>query len=357
MKMPGLALPPPAAVPLLGAGEALGVWRVVEPLHASDAGQWYSARHALAADRGAALLVLQRSERAADAMLRFADQAGDLGRLDHAAIRVPSDSGVTAGGQPYLILDWADGDPLLRACAALPLRVRLQLLVQLCELLRYVHQQGWLLGEIDPAMLWLGPDQHLTLMGVGLQRMPDPADPFERGTAPGALPGYKSPELQAGAPPSLSSEAFGVGALLLMLVDGRLPADLGEDFDAAALAGAWPELGAAERLSLDALLHKAAAPLPARRHASAEALADDLRAWLLGQNHSALTLTPMPVPAPALALASGPARGRLGLDIDFDVLESEPAALAAAQADGGSGWRRMLSGLASLMPGGRAARG
>ena len=260
MRMPELALPPLSAPPLLSEGLALGVWRLRKPLHASDGGQWYAAQHALATDQAGAVLVLHRSERAAGVMLRFADQAGDLGQLNHPAIVVPSDSGITPAGHPYLILNWVEGRPLPLACAGMPLRERLQLMVQLCEILRYAHQQGWLLGEVDPAMLWVGADQSLKLMGLGLTRMPDPADPFERGLSLGAMPVYQAPELHAGEPPSLASAVYGLGVLLCGLVDGRLPVDPGDGFEDASPATAWPSLSSAERLSLDALLRRAASP-------------------------------------------------------------------------------------------------
>jgi len=296
--MPELALPPPAAPVLLREGAALGVWRIDSPLHGGDgdsSGQWYRARHALAADQVAVLLLLPRSERAAGIMLRYADQAHELGQLKHADLAVPTDSGVTPSGQPYLMLDWAEGQPILRACASLGLRERLQLMVQLCELLRYAHQQGWLLAEIDPAMIWVDARQRIKLMGTGLLRMPDPSDPFERGMGLGSQPGYASPEALAGEPPSLGSEVYGLGALLCMLVDGRLPSMLGSGVDDVSPSASWAKLNAAEQFSLDALLHKAAAPYASRRHVSAEALADDLRAWLAGENHSALSLVAMPL--------------------------------------------------------------
>lgn len=294
MRMPGLTLPPPAALPLLAVGEPLGVWRVRGALHAGEAGQWYRVAHARNPDEESIALVLQRSERAAGVMLRFADLAGDLGLLSHPALAVPSDSGVTATGQPCLILAGRDGRPLLKALPELGLRARLALLVELCEALRYLHQQGWLLADVDPAMLWIDAQGRLQLMGLSLVRMPDPDDPFERGTGFGALPGYTSPERLAGDPPSLASEVYGLGALLCVLVDGRLPAEFGDGLAAAALASGWPELAPLERLSLDALMHKASSPLAARRHTTAEALADDLRGWLAGLGHSALRIDPLP---------------------------------------------------------------
>ncbi|CAN5322539.1 hypothetical protein BH11PSE10_BH11PSE10_13990 [soil metagenome] len=315
----------------------MGVWRLRSALHTSEGGQWYRARHALAVEQLGAVLVLRHSERAADVMLRFADQIGELGRLSHPAIALPTDSGVTAAGLPYLIIEGANSaccKPILAACATLGLRARLQWLSQLCEALRYAHQQGWLLSEIDPAMLWIDSfDQRPLLMGVGLVRMPDPSDPFDRGVSLGASAAYQAPELLAGAPPSLATEAFGLGALLTVLIEGRLPradlVDLGLEFDGdgpdtdagrlAVLTMLWPHLNGAELQGLLSLLRQSAAPLPADRHASAEALADDLRAWLAIRPVAAPVFAPVPapsikpvaaVPRPAVATADPvPARG------------------------------------------------
>ncbi|MCV2350916.1 hypothetical protein [Paucibacter sp. Y2R2-4] len=301
--MPELALPPPASQALLREGAALGVWRLCAALHgreATQSGQWYSAKHALAADQRCNVLVLPRSERAAGIMLRFGDLAGEMGHLDHPVIKVPTDSGVTNDGQPYMIFAAAEGQPIARACTSLPLRERLQLIVQLCDALRHAHQQGWLLAEIDPAMLWVDSSRKLSLMAMGLLPMPDPADPFERGQSLGSAPGFASPETLAGDPPSLVSEVYGVGALMCLLVDGRLPSQFGADPEAASPASSWPGLSAVERFSLDALCAKAVAPRASRRHAGVEALAEDLRAWLAGENHSALALTPMPATAASM---------------------------------------------------------
>lgn len=307
MRMPELTLPPPSPQALLREGAVLGVWRLRAALHGRDAlqgssaGQWYSARHAMAADRNCNVLVLPRCERSAGIMLRFGDQVGDLGALAHPAIKVPNDSGVTPGGQPYLIFDSSDGQPIVRACSTLPLRDRLRLVVQLCEALRYTHQQGWLLGEFDPALLWVNAERQLTLMGMGLLRIPDPADPFERGLSLASAPGFASPEALAGEPPSFASEVYGLGVLLCLLVDGRLPNQLDGSNDGHSPAASWPGLTALERFSLDALCAKAIAPQAARRYAGAEALAEDLRCWLAGEDHSALVLTPMPLLSKASA--------------------------------------------------------
>ena len=349
---------------MLREGEAMGVWRLRQALHASEGGQWYRARHALATEQTSAVLVLGRSEHAADVMLRFADQAGDLGRLAHQAIAVPTDSGVTAGGAPYLVVERADSaccKPILAACATLDLRERLQWLVQLCEALRYAHQQSWLLGEMDPAMLWIDTvDLRPLLMGVGLVRMPDPTDPFDRGVSLGATAGYQAPELLAGGPPSLATEAFGLGALLSVLVQGHLPVltavDLGLEFEdlaveaaagSAGLDALWPALNAAELAGLQALLRPCEALDATDRYVSAEAIADALREWL------ALLPTPAPIiPAGgaieinfAAVLASVASEGSRPLKSSAAPSVPEPAATSGWVATLGRRWRQAVGHL------------
>jgi serine/threonine-protein kinase len=281
--MPNLTLPPPAAAARLDEGQVLGVWRLKKPLpdgEQAHAGQWYSARHGLATAQQAAVLVLDRSDQGAGVMLRYGDQAGDLARLQHPHIAVPSDSGVTPDAHPYLILEGEHGEPLLPRLDDLGLRERIELLVQLCEALRSAHQQGWLLAEMDPAMIWLGPEGGVRLMGLGLARIPDPTDPFDRGLSLGAAPAFVAPERRAGGPPSLAGEVYGLGVLARVLVCGWQDTPRGPVPRAGSAGGSWPKLHEDQRMKLDALLRGAMADSPELRTRGAEGLADELREWL-----------------------------------------------------------------------------
>lgn len=281
--MPNLSLPPPAAAAPLEQGQALGVWRLIKPLpdgEQAHAGQWYSAHHGMATEQQAAVLVLDRSDQGAGVMLRYADQAGDLGQLQHPHIAVPSDSGVTPDAHPYLIVEGMHGEPLLPRLHQLGLRDRLQLLVQLCEALRSAHQQGFLLAEIDPAMIWLDPAGNVRLMGLGLTRIPDPTDPFDRGLSLGASPAFVAPERRNGAPPSLASEVYGLGALARVFVCGWEDTPKGLAPLRGSAADQWPRLKEDQQMQLDTLLRSAMAESPELRTRGAEGLADELRAWL-----------------------------------------------------------------------------
>jgi len=327
--MPAVQLPPPATVPYLGEGLTLGVWRLEVPLFAGDGGQWYRAAHSRAQGKKALALVMHRGELSAELLLRFADHADELMKLTHPRIAVASDSGVTPLGQPYLVLAAQEGQPILEAAEAMGLRERLDLAVQLCALLCHVHRQGWLLSEVDPELIWVDADGQVSLMGLGLVRIPDPDGPFERGRMPAALPAFVSPEQRGGHPASLAAEVYGLGALLHALVDGRLPTEMGSSVADASPSARWKELSLVERISLDALLRKAASPLVQRRQPSAEVLADDLRAWLIGGNHSAMSFAPMPeigASAKAMPVAAAARRRRWPLLVGLMLLVGASAA-------------------------------
>lgn len=308
MRMPNLTLPPPAAAAPLDEGQALGVWRLEKPLpdgEQAHAGQWYGAHHALATEQKAAVLVLDRSDQGAGVMLRYADQAGDLGKLQHPQIAVPSDSGVTPDAHPYLIIEGEHGEPLLPLLHQLGLRQRIELLVQLCEALRSAHQQGWLLAEMDPAMIWLDPAGKLRLMGLGLTKIPDPTDPFDRGLSLGAAPAFVAPERRHGEPPTLASEVYGLGALARVFICGWEDTPKGLAPLRGSAGDQWPRLKEAQQIKLDTLLRAAMAESPELRTRGAESMADELREWLgLSPPRSATAPVPLdaaPAPKPAAA--------------------------------------------------------
>jgi serine/threonine protein kinase len=283
MRMPNVKLPPPAAAAPLDEGQVLGVWRLEKPLpdgEQAHAGQWYGAHHGMATEQKAAVLVLDRSDQGAGVMLRYADQAGDLARLQHPHIAVPSDSGVTPDAHPYLIIEGQHGEPLLPLLHQLDLRERIELLVQLCEALRSAHQQGWLLAELDPAMIWVNPEGQVRLMGLGLARIPDPTDPFDRGLSLGAAPAFVAPERRAGGPPSLASEVYGLGAFARLLICGWEDTPTGPAPLRGSAADQWPRLREEQQIKLDALLRATMAESPELRTRGAEGLADELREWL-----------------------------------------------------------------------------
>ncbi len=289
--------PPDLDSPLhvLPVGERLGVWRIVEDIQVCASGHWYRGEHSMAPEQQVAVLVYEQAADAALVLLRFAEEQPGLQSLRHLDISLPQDSGLTADGLPYVVLRWMDGQPLLPAASELPLRKRLELICDLCDLLDVLHEHGQVLRELDPGTLWLSPQQRLRLMGQGLAPMLATEGLGDFGYSSAAIP-LLAPEQLDGQPAHLASEAYAVGMLMCLLVNGRLPGSdslvvghLGAPVHSLA---AWVSLSLGERQALDAMLSKSTAASMMERYTTARALADDIRAWLAGEVPSPLPPTP-----------------------------------------------------------------
>lgn len=272
--------PPPAV------GERLGVWRIVAPLFECASGQWFRVEHALAVTQSGLALVYRHEGDAQAVLMRFAEDSDALSRFGHPSHGAPLDSGLSPAGAPYLVVPPMEGAPLMRVAMALPLRRRMELLLDLIGLLDAAHEQHLRLQELDPGMLWLSPSQQLHWLGQGLS----PRD----SQAPAALVRAAEPLAHArqlaGGRPDAATEAYALGRLLGLLVNGRLPRregvpDEGRSVDEAEAGAApvaslqsWLSLTAAQRESLDQLLDKAM--MDGRSFADRRLLAQAVREWL-----------------------------------------------------------------------------
>ncbi|WP_343627905.1 hypothetical protein [Roseateles sp.] len=272
----------PAALPVVG--DRLGVWRVSAALFDCGSGTWYRVEHGMAAAQTGLALVYRHESDAQAVLMRFAEDSDALSRFTHPAYGAPLDSGLSPSGLPYLIVPAMDGAPLLRVAMALPLKRRMQLLLDLIEMLDLAHEQGLVLHELDPGTLWLSPAQQLHWLGQGLA----PTD----SQAPVALVRAAEPlaatRQRAGARPDAHGETYALGRLLGLLVNGRLPRregaeDLGLDevepgTTPVASLQSWLSLTAAQRESLDQLLDRAM--MDGRSFTDRQLLAQAVRDWI-----------------------------------------------------------------------------
>src|SRR5436190_1551288 len=129
---------------------------------------------------------------------RFAREGQILATLSHPGIVRYIDSGITAEGEPYLVMEWLSGDTLAAHLQQLPLT-----LAETCALgrrvasaLSAVHRRGVVHRDIKPSNLFLrgGAVDKAVLIDFGMARRPL-ADPklTVTGTMLGT-PGYISPE-------------------------------------------------------------------------------------------------------------------------------------------------------------------
>lgn len=342
----GVAVRAPAALPKVG--ERLGVWRVAAELFECASGFWFRVEHGKAAAQTGLALVYRHESDAQAVLMRFAEDSESLTRFGHATYGAPLDSGLSPTGLPYLIVPAMDGAPLLRVAMALPLKRRMQLLLDLIDILDAAHAQGLVLHELDPGALWLSPAQQLHWLGQGLA----PRD----SQAPTALVRAAEPlanaRQRAGGRPDANSETHALGRLLGLLVNGRLPRrDAAQDgaTEAAedevepgatpvASLQSWMSLTAAQRESLDQLLDRAM--MDGRSFTDRQLLAQAVRDWID---------TEPPASARSSSGAQGTASAPMPLLPPPPPLEADDTDRAGHPARLASSWLERFAGAALVL--------
>lgn len=247
--------------------------------------------------RQVAIKVLDRSPDDADWRRRFLAEREILARLIHPQIVRLLDAGETAGGVPYLVMEYVDGEPLdryLRA-HALALEARLTLFERIAAAVAYAHQMLVAHRDIKPANVLVGNDGQPHLLDFGIARLL--SEQAATATAARALtPRYAAPEQVAGTPSTAALDVYQLGVLLYEMLAGVPPF---AQYDGAALLRAVldedpPPPGKLARsrdavdarridADLDAICLRALRKEPSRRYASVDALLADLERWRKGE--------------------------------------------------------------------------
>ena len=129
-------------------------------------------------------------------------------------------------GDDYIVaMDWADGTDLARLLAdrgrpGLAPSSVLAYLAQAAEALTHLHTQSppVIHGDVKPGNLILTRGGRVKLVDFGLSSAPN----MPRRRA--GTPGYRAPELAAGADPSRASDVYALAATAFALLTGSAPA-------------------------------------------------------------------------------------------------------------------------------------
>jgi tetratricopeptide (TPR) repeat protein len=184
---------------------------------------------------------------------RFNREAALLAQLHHPAIVSYVAHGTTEAGQPYLAMEWLEGEDLTHRLLREPLRLpeALSLLRRAAEALAVAHRQGIVHRDLKPSNLFLrgGLPEDVVLLDFGLARQ---AVPTLMGvTGIGAVvgtPGYMAPE-QASSQPEIppAADIFSLGCVLYECLTGKRP------FEAPHFAAALAKILFAEPARLESL--------------------------------------------------------------------------------------------------------
>ncbi len=250
----------------------------------------YKARQ-VALGRVVALKMILSGGHAGDEdMARFRTEAEAIARLQHPNIVQIFEVG-THDGLPYFTLEFCPGGSLDRKLKATPLppAEAAALVETLARAIQAAHDKGVIHRDLKPANVLLAEDGTPKITDFGLAKKLDEAGQTQSGAVMGT-PSYMAPE-QAGLKGAVvgpHSDTYALGAILYECLAGRPPFKAATVLDTILqVVNDEPvpvkQLNGLVPIDLETICHKCLQKDPAKRYASAAALADDLGRFRRGE--------------------------------------------------------------------------
>lgn len=219
---------------------------------------------------------------------RFSRERALLAGLNHPQIAALLDGGETEDGQPYLVMEYVEGEPITEWVRRTgpDLSTRLRTLVRVCRAVEHAHQRLVLHRDIKPGNVLVRADGDPVLLDFGIGRELGGVHGLTETATLAFTPAYAAPEQFTGRGLTTATDVFGLGALLYEVLSGASLADLRRDGTALPLpsvAAPDPQLRDRLRGDLDRIVAKAMQAEPERRYAGAAGLGDDLERFLDGR--------------------------------------------------------------------------
>lgn len=242
-------------------------------------------------DRPVALKVLHSGMASGSAGLqRLRIEAEAAAKLDHPNI-VPIYEFGEHEGHPYLAMQLIEGVSLAeyveRTPGGLDERVAAQLLSKIARAVHHAHQRGVLHRDLKPGNILLDANNEPHLIDFGLAKCLEADAGVTQTGAFLGTPAFASPEQAAGQNKSITTatDVYSLGAILYALLAGQPP--FGGDSTAAIVEQVRNTKPRSLRIvrpqlhrNLEVICQKCLEKSPARRYASALALAEDLESFL-----------------------------------------------------------------------------
>ncbi|MBL8300307.1 MAG: serine/threonine protein kinase [Rhodanobacteraceae bacterium] len=279
----------------LPVGTVVGGWTVQQRIGRGGMGAVFLAtRDGDDYVQQGALKWIKRGMDSGEILTRFRRERRILAQLQHPQIARLLDGGVSELGQPWFVMEYVAGLPLNEWAAATQatLSQRLDLFVELAEAVAYAHAQLVVHRDIKPGNVLVDADNrpHLLDFGVAKVLEEDEADSRTQTGARFLSRAYAAPEQLRGEPVGTAVDVYALGVLLFELLSGARfhdnpAAHRGSASERLSNAAAAAQGGIAPRQlrgDLGIVVARATDPEPARRYATVQALADDVRRFLRG---------------------------------------------------------------------------
>ncbi len=292
------------------AGQIVGPFRLTHLLGSGGMGTVWQAERVDGFAQTVAIKWAHAAGLSSMSLARFSLERQLLAKLNHPGIARVVDGGV-GDGALWFAMEYVDGMSLDHFVTARQpsLNARIQLLIDLCAAVQFAHQNLVVHRDLKPANIMVQPNGCPKLLDFGVAKQLDQLEPITMSRAPMSF-AYAAPEQIRGDAITTATDIYALGVILFELLTGERPhkpvnrpggdASLSllqaiTDTDATApslvlsqATEAHTGFRAAQlKGDLDTIVLKALSRDPARRYASAQALAEDLQCYLDGQPISA----------------------------------------------------------------------
>ncbi len=295
------------------AGELCGAWRLEEIIGVGGMGEVWLATRADGLYHAKAAVKFLKSDGDSERFeARFAQERALLARLNHPGIARLIDAG-RLFGQPFLVLEYIEGSPLLNYVAehAKTVDARVAIIREIGEAVAYAHSQLVVHRDLKPSNVLVTPSGRAKLLDFGVAGLLEKTEHEETTSSEvtkiagrGLTVEYAAPELITGEASGVASDIYSLASLAYHLLAGHR-AHTPEKPGRAALehavlhlvpqrvseaAKARPPQNTKDNIApptdaarlvgdIDAIIARAMRIDPADRYRSMEAFVSDLRRW------------------------------------------------------------------------------
>lgn len=210
--------------------DEIGPYQLVSLLGEGGMGHvWLAVRSDGLYERRVALKLLRPGFGDAGLRQRFTRERQILARLAHAHIARLLDAGITADGQPYLALDYVNGEPITDYIKRLNLDLRSRLLLfrQVCDAVSHAHANLVVHRDLKPSNILVTPIGDVMLLDFGIAKLldhsnSDQTEITQTGSRTFTLH-YAAPEQLRGEIISTMTDVYALGVVLYEILTGCKP--------------------------------------------------------------------------------------------------------------------------------------
>ncbi len=213
--------------------EKIGRYEIIEELGRGTMGAVFKARDPNIGRIVAIKVILTANLSAEELTIykqRFYREAQAAGRMLHPGIIAIHDIQEDGKGQPYLVMEYAEGhslhkllkpNPLGKLPDRFPLNKTLDLAGQVADALDYAHSHGVVHRDIKPSNIIVTPEGRAKIADFGIARL-EGTEATHTSSITGT-PAYMSPEQFKGGAIDKRSDIFSLGAMLYWMTTGHKP--------------------------------------------------------------------------------------------------------------------------------------